>query len=85
MEKQEALDVMHEILTFCQDALTVLGVSIDKRSSRVFKNSEKEGFSIRMRCELGQPSRDCLKPILENHGLSVYEENGFVIISKIKT
>lgn len=83
MKKQEALDVMHDVLGVLRESVIISGVSLDKRCSRVSKHPDNDGFIIRMRCSMDSYSANCLKPTLEKYGLVMCEENGFVIISKI--
>jgi hypothetical protein len=87
MKKQEALDVMHEILALLQESVIIESVSLDKRCARVFEDTENGNghFSIRMRCILDSSSADRLKPIMNKRGLVMCQDNGFVVISKNHT
>lgn len=83
MKKQEALDVVHEVLAMLNQSVIISGVSLDKRSSRIFKDLNNDGFIIRIQWDLDYYSSNCLNPILEKHKLEMKQENGFVTISKI--
>ena len=50
LKKQEALDVMHEVLAVLRESVLITSVSLDGRCSRVSKDPENGGFIIRMRC-----------------------------------
>ncbi len=52
-------------------------VSLDS-TSQIFENSN--GFEIKMSCAFDSGSWDCIKPILQKHGLSMKIEDGAVIV-----
>ena len=84
MNRQEALAAMHEVLAILQESVIITGVSIDGRSCRVSQDFDSENGHnlIRIRCDMDNYSKGCLKPILEKHGLVMVAENGFLVISK---
>ena len=79
MDRVEAVAILHEILEVWGESVIMTCVSIDDASSTVYRNLNI-GYEIRMRCDLDNDSRDCIKPILEKHKLGIKEEEGFVII-----
>jgi len=83
LNKSEALAVLHEIYGACRESVIITCISIDSLSSKVFKDPENGGFTIRMQCNLDDYSRKCIKPVLENHMLAMIEEKGYVTIFKL--
>ncbi len=79
MNKSEALTVLHEIYGVCRESLTISCVSLDSKSSQIVPDGR--AFQIRLKCELDNQSRRCIKPILQKHRLAMKEEEGFVTIS----
>jgi len=80
MNKPEALAVLHEVLEACRESIVATCVSLDSPYSHVIPDGK--GYRIRMKCDLNSYGRNCLKPVLEKHKLTLKEEDGFVILSK---
>ena len=80
MNKPEALAVLHEVLEACQESIVATCVSLDSHYSHLIPDGK--GYRIRMKCDLDSYGRNCLKPILEKHKLTLKEEDGFVILLK---
>jgi hypothetical protein len=72
MNKSKALAVLHEIFDVCKESVIVNHVSIDL----TFQGN----YEIKMKCNLDQQSRQCIKPILEKYKLALKEKNGYTII-----
>jgi hypothetical protein len=80
MDRKEALAVLHQINDECKEAILMFCVSIDSLNSQLTKEGTR--YLIKIKCDLDDYSRKCLNPILQRNGLSLKEENGFVIILK---
>lgn len=80
MDKPEALAVLHEVLETCRESIVATCVSLDSPYSHVIPDGK--GYRIRMKCDLDAYGRNCIKPVLDKHKLTLKEEGGFVILSK---
>jgi hypothetical protein len=69
--------VLYEINDVCKSLLMTC-VSINQPSSQI--SETPIGYQIKMKCEIDNYTRSCLKPILENHNLTLKEESGFIIL-----
>jgi hypothetical protein len=76
LNKQEALDVLHEIYETCKESVTLSCVSLDAKQVKPLG----VGYQIRMKGELDFSSRQLIQTILGKRGLAMKEENGYVLI-----
>jgi hypothetical protein len=76
LNKQEALDVLHEIYERCKESVTLSCVSLDAKQVKPLG----VGYQIRMKGELDNTSRELIQTILGRHKLIMREEQGYVII-----
>jgi hypothetical protein len=83
LNKQEALDLLHEIHDACKDAVSIHAVSLDYRNSQVSKDPDNRGYLIRMKAELDDYAKSCINPILEKHQLAIKEDKGYLVIFKM--
>jgi hypothetical protein len=79
MDKQEALAVLQEISDLCKKGWIITCISLDCPSSQISQNSTN-GYQIKMKCKLDKYSKNCLKPIMQQHNLDLQEENGYVTL-----
>jgi hypothetical protein len=77
LNKSEALAVLHEIYDACRESVIMTCVSLDARKVE----RAQTGYQIRMKCELDNPSRQCILAILEKHNLALKEEKDCLTIS----
>ncbi len=69
--RTKAIEVMYEIYDALKETVSISQVSIGENS---------KGFEIKMRCAFDSGSWDCIKPILQKHGLRMKIEDGAVIV-----
>ena len=72
---------MHEIFDAIGESICVNSVSLDDLDSLIVKG--ERGYQIKIKCSLDTQSRKSIKPIIEKSHLTLKEENGYVLISKI--
>ncbi len=77
INRTKAIEVIHEIYEVLKETVSMSQVSLESKS-QIVENSD--GFEIKMRCAFENDSWECIKPILQNHGLRMKIEDGAVIV-----
>jgi hypothetical protein len=79
LNKQEALDVIHEIHDAIAEYVTVTSVSSDPE--QLYRLGT--GYVIRLECDLDYGSRCCIENVLVKHQLTFREGKGYVLILRL--
>ena len=82
VNRQEALDVLHEIANSCDEYRDTSVVSITDSTAQVRMKST--GYEVYMKCTLNNAKRQCLTPILKKHHLKMAELKDAIIFYKPK-
>ena len=82
VNRQEALDVLHEIANCCDEFRDTSVISITDSTAQVRMKST--GYEVYMKCTLNNAKRRCLTPILEKHHLKMAELKNAIIFYKPK-
>jgi hypothetical protein len=82
VNRQEALGVLHEIVSCCDEFRDTSVVSITDSTAQVRMKST--GYEIYMKCTPNDAKRRCLTPILEKHQLKMTELKDAIVLYKPK-
>ncbi len=78
MDRQEAIDVVSEVLKGCSCFIDVTHISITDSSAQIRMKSS--GYEIYLKCFPNDDLRECLAPILEKRQLKMGELEKAIII-----
>ncbi len=82
LNKAEAAAVVHEIFDAIGESGCVESVSLDDLDSLLVRYHK--GFQIKIKCKLDSKSKASVLSVLKKRHLSLSEEKGYVLISKIR-
>jgi hypothetical protein len=76
LNKQEALNVLHEIYDACRESFSATSVSLDEKQVEPFGSA----YQIRMKGDFDVNSRQLIETILGKRMLCLQEEKGYMLI-----
>ena len=78
MKRSEAVEFLKDIFDACREQIVIDMIYL-RQTHQPIQASENEGYQVVVKANLDKSSRDCLKPIIEKHGLDMKEEKGCLI------